>query len=185
MPVVKTSREEIIKVAIGVFRTKGYYNTSMNDLAQACDLQKGSFYHYFDSKEQLMLEGLQYVHMVLKSRVFIYADDPMLSAKEKLEKILLKLGKYLLEKSGGCIVGNTSLETAGQVTLFKSTLKAIFTDWITAMKTIFMEQYSESTAQRLAEQVIMEFEGAVMFSQIYDDQQYLKDVFVRTMAKLK
>jgi hypothetical protein len=31
----------------------------------------------------------------------------------------------------------------------------------------------------------MEFEGAVMFSQLYENSQYLRDVYVRTMAKLK
>ncbi len=185
MPIVKTSREEIIKIAIGVFRTKGYHNTSMSDLAQACDLQKGSFYHYFSSKEQLMLEVLQYVQTVLRIHVFVYAEDQTLEPKAKLEKILLKLGKYLLQNTGGCIIGNTSLETAGQITLFRTTLKAIFSEWTQALKTVFMNQYTESTAQRLAEQVIMEFEGAVMFSQVYEDQQYLKDVYVRTMAKLK
>jgi TetR/AcrR family transcriptional regulator, transcriptional repressor for nem operon len=185
MPIIKTNKDEIILIALDVFRNKGYYNTAMSDLAEACGLQKGSFYHYFESKEILMLEVLKKVRSSLQKHVFDIADDESLSAKEKMQKILLKLGKWLLEKNGGCIAGNTALETAGQNLIFKETLKGIFTDWKVALKKIFLEQYPESTATRLAEQAIMEFEGAVMMSVLYENQQYLKDVFVRTMAKLK
>ncbi len=185
MPLVKTNKEEIVLEALSVFRSKGYYNTSMHDLALACGLQKGSFYHYFPSKEVLMFEVLELVRANLQTHVFTIADRKDMPAKERLEKMLLKLGKYLLQQSGGCIVGNTILETAGQNIIFKDTLKGIFTDWAAAMKKVFIGQYSESSAQRLAEQVIMEFEGAIMMSQIYENAQYPRDVFVRTLAKLK
>jgi TetR/AcrR family transcriptional regulator, transcriptional repressor for nem operon len=185
MPITKTNKDEIILAALDVFRAKGYYNTAMSDLAEACGLQKGSFYHYFDSKETLMLAVLEKVRSSLQKHVFVLADNEALSAKEKMESILLKLGKWLLERNGGCIVGNTILETSGQNLIFKETLKGIFGDWTNAMRKIYMEQYSEGTAGRLAEQSVMEFEGAVMFSQLYENPQYLRDVYVRTMAKLK
>jgi TetR/AcrR family transcriptional regulator, transcriptional repressor for nem operon len=185
MPIVKTSKDEIVLTALNVFRENGYYNTSMSDLATACGLHKGSFYHYFDSKETLMLAVLEKVRSSLQKHVFIIAEDETLSAKEKMETILIKLGKWLLERNGGCIVGNTILETSGQNLVFKETLKGVFSDWTAAMRTIYKEQYTEGTAGRLAEQTVMEFEGAVMFSTLYGNPQYLRDVYVRTMAKLK
>ena len=54
MPIQKITREEILLKTLEVFRQQGYYNTSMSDLATACDLNKSTFYHYFDSKEALM-----------------------------------------------------------------------------------------------------------------------------------
>lgn len=52
------------------------------------------------------------------------------------------------------------------------------------MTSIFKEEYPEGTAGRLAQQSVMEFEGAVMLSQLFDSDQYLKDVFLRTLCKV-
>lgn len=185
MPLIKITKEEIISTALRVFRKNGYYNTSMSDLAEACGLQKGSFYHHFASKEVMMEEVLLSVQSYLRAKVFSIAKDASLSPREKMEKMLLKLGKALLSQEGGCIVGNTTLETAGQDVKFRITLRAIFDEWKSAMKSIFMEDFPEGTAGRLAEQSVMEFEGAVMLTQIYENDQYLKDVFVRTLSKMK
>ncbi|AWV97799.1 TetR/AcrR family transcriptional regulator [Arcticibacterium luteifluviistationis] len=185
MPLTKTNKEEIIQTALSVFRKNGYYNTSMSDLATACGLQKGSFYHYFASKEVLMGEVLKTVQSYLDYAVFSIAKQTDLAPRDRMEKMLLKLGKVLLSQEGGCIVGNTTLEVAAQNVIFKDTLKAIFDSWKNALKIIFMEKYPEGTSNRLAEQSVMEFEGAVMFSQLYQTDQYLKDAFVRTLSKMK
>jgi len=50
-------REEIYKVAIGVFNRKGYASASMQDIADEIGVLKGSLYYYIDSKEDL-LEGI-------------------------------------------------------------------------------------------------------------------------------
>jgi TetR/AcrR family transcriptional repressor of nem operon len=185
MPIIKTNKEEIIETALNVFRENGYYKTSMSDLARACGLQKGSFYHYFDSKEKMMAAVLDKVFGQLKSDVFPIADNLEISNRERLHKLLTGLGQTLLQKNGGCIVANTFLETNGQKVVFHDTLKAIFDGWQNAVQKIFSSQYSEGTSKRLAEQTVMEFEGAVLMSQLHRNDQYLKDVFVRTLAKLK
>ncbi|HEY3314354.1 MAG TPA: TetR/AcrR family transcriptional regulator [Bacillota bacterium] len=46
--------EEILSAAIRLFQEKGYHAASMQDLADAVGLQKGSLYHYITSKEDLL-----------------------------------------------------------------------------------------------------------------------------------
>jgi len=183
MPTVKTSKEKIILQAIHVFRKKGYYNTSMSDLAEKCGLQKGSFYHYFSSKELLMVEVLKTVHLYLQAKAFSIAYNESLEPKERMSKMLLKLKKVLLSQEGGCIVGNTTLETVGQISDFKPILKSIFNDWTQAMQYLYCKVYAEKDAQKFAVQAVMEFEGAVMFSLLFESEHYLKDVYFRTMAR--
>ncbi len=185
MPVIKTNREEIIETALKVFRQNGYYNTSMSDLAQACGLQKGSFYHYFDSKEKMMSAVLDSILTQLNDQVFPIAFDQSLPERDRLKHLLLKIGELMLQQDGGCIAANTVLETNGQTVEFRDTLKAIFSGWENALFAIFKTQYAEGTSKRMAEQAVMEFEGAVMLSQLFANDQYLKDVFVRTLAKMK
>ena len=94
------------------------------------------------------------------------------------------MGKLLLEKEGGCLVGNTTLETVGVVPEFQSVLRAIMDDWTKALQIIYITRKSPEQSFRLAQQTIMEFEGAVMFAKLYNDRQFLYDAFARTMMKL-
>ncbi len=185
MPLVKTNKAEIVATALDTFREKGYYNTAMSDLAAACGLQKGSFYHYFNSKEAIMEAVLGLVKEQLLSEVFVIADEN-LPAKERMSKMLKKLGEILWTKKGGCIIGNTILETATHQASFSTIIKEIVDNWILALEKILKTNYpSGSTAHRMAQQIIMEFEGALMFSKLYANDQALKEVFLKTIAKIK
>ena len=46
--------EEILEAALALFSARGYHATSMQDLADAVGLQKGSLYHYIRSKDELL-----------------------------------------------------------------------------------------------------------------------------------
>lgn len=46
--------QELMDAAIRLFREKGYYGTSIRDLAEAIGLQKSALYHYVGSKEDLL-----------------------------------------------------------------------------------------------------------------------------------
>jgi len=185
MPVQKVTKEEILIRSSDIFRTKGYHNTSMQDLAQNCGLLKGSLYHYFPSKEMLMKDLLVWFYNYLQEKVFPIANDISLSPEERMEKLLKKMGRLLLEKEGGCLVGNTTLETVGIIPEFHEVLKNIMDGWTRALQQIFMTGKEEPTAYRMAQQTIMEFEGAVMFSKLYGEKQFVYDAFLRAIEKLK
>lgn len=51
---MKTSRDDLLAIAFRLFLTKGYENTSMQDLARASGLSKGAFHHYFPRKQDLL-----------------------------------------------------------------------------------------------------------------------------------
>ena len=48
------TRNNIIAVAIGLFRAKGYARTSMSEIARQAGVDPSSFYYYFASKEALI-----------------------------------------------------------------------------------------------------------------------------------
>lgn len=45
---------EVIEAAVSIFWEKGYANTSVQDVADALGMLKGSLYYYIDSKERLL-----------------------------------------------------------------------------------------------------------------------------------
>jgi AcrR family transcriptional regulator len=52
---VGNKQAEIMQAAISLFQQKGYHATSMQDIADAVKLQKGSLYHYISGKEDLLV----------------------------------------------------------------------------------------------------------------------------------
>lgn len=48
------TRNNIVSVAIGLFRSKGYARTSMSEIARQAGVDPSSFYYYFSSKEALI-----------------------------------------------------------------------------------------------------------------------------------
>jgi AcrR family transcriptional regulator len=50
----RTTTEHILKTALSLFCEKGYYSTSIADIAKQAEISKGLLYHYFESKEELL-----------------------------------------------------------------------------------------------------------------------------------
>jgi AcrR family transcriptional regulator len=55
-------KQEIIDTAAEIFKRKGYEATSIQDVADAVDILKGSLYYYIKSKDDLLYEVIQEVH---------------------------------------------------------------------------------------------------------------------------
>jgi AcrR family transcriptional regulator len=56
--IVSTYKEEakkkVLEAALQVFKEKGYFKSTMEDIASKLGISKGAIYQYFDSKEQLL-----------------------------------------------------------------------------------------------------------------------------------
>ena len=55
MQTKKTSREKILQSAVELFMEEGYEAASVNDICKNAGVSKGSFYHYFETKQALFL----------------------------------------------------------------------------------------------------------------------------------
>ncbi|MBX3016312.1 MAG: TetR/AcrR family transcriptional regulator [Bdellovibrionaceae bacterium] len=51
----KPANEKLLEAAFGLIRTKGYSATTVDELCQAAGVTKGTFFHYFESKEALAI----------------------------------------------------------------------------------------------------------------------------------
>lgn len=184
MPIQKISKDEIIAKSIEKFREKGYHKTSMEELAKECGLLKGSFYHYFDSKEELMKAVLIAVLQYFREKVFAIAYNEDLAPKERLRKMGEKMLRITMKNNDGCFIGNTTLETANQVPAFKELLQTYFEEWARALAHIYESKYQQNYAYQLAQQSIMEIEGAMMLMKLSGNQQLLNDCYERVFDKI-
>jgi len=54
-------RLEIVEMAKSLFQTKGFDETSMQDVIEQLGIAKGTIYHYFKSKEELLEAVVEYI----------------------------------------------------------------------------------------------------------------------------
>lgn len=63
------TKRRILEAAADVFADKGYYAAAVDDIVRASDTSKGSFYHFFPSKQGIFLALVDHMYSVLLRRV--------------------------------------------------------------------------------------------------------------------
>lgn len=79
---------EVYAAALRLFTEKGYHATSMQDIAAAVGLYKGSLYHYIGSKEELLARVFERGMGSLLDEVEAIAADTSVAASRQLRLIL-------------------------------------------------------------------------------------------------
>jgi AcrR family transcriptional regulator len=54
--------QELLDAALSVFAERGYRNTRLDEVADAAGVTKGTIYHYFSTKEELLLRAIEHHH---------------------------------------------------------------------------------------------------------------------------
>ncbi len=91
-------RNEILDAAEELFASKGYAKTTVNDILSAINIAKGTFYHYFTSKEEV-IDAI--VERVIDNEIAVartIAEDPHLDARQKMFRIISGEGRDLEHK---------------------------------------------------------------------------------------
>lgn len=84
-------REEIIAAAVQLFHEQGYASTSMQDIAVAVGLLKGSLYYYITGKEELLYEIHERFMAVILEKAAAREPATDLSPRQRLEAIIADL----------------------------------------------------------------------------------------------
>jgi AcrR family transcriptional regulator len=83
----ETKRNEILDVALRLLYSKGYNKMTIQDILDELQISKGAFYHYFDSKADV-LEALvdRMVVEQIEPMLLSTVHDPHFTALEKLQR---------------------------------------------------------------------------------------------------
>ena len=71
----KDTKERIFDEAISLFAQKGYTETTMRDIAKAVDIQAGSIYNHFSSKDELLSAVLELLAGFADEQIEINEDS--------------------------------------------------------------------------------------------------------------
>jgi TetR/AcrR family transcriptional regulator, transcriptional repressor for nem operon len=181
----QTTREHLIEVGLQRIHKVGYGATGVKELLDLAGVPKGSFYHYFPSKEAFAREILQRYATRESQRWETILGDDKLPPLERLRKYFDELVLVYGQKGpiSGCLLGNLSLEVADQSPSIQSLLSDSFGFWdkaIAATLRLAVERgdLPQSTkVDELASFLLNSWEGALVRSKAEKSDQPL-DTFL-------
>jgi AcrR family transcriptional regulator len=187
MPPALPTRDRLIHSARYLFWERGFAGTSMADLLAHAQVNSGSFYHFFESKEALLREVLEgYLHALRPMVVdpaFAQTDEPV----ERIFAILAGYRGRILQTDCkyGCPLGRLALEIDPENRPAHKLIAENFQGWITAVRECIDQikpRLPKGTdPEALATYVLAVMEGGVMISRSYGSV----DPFDRAVKQLR
>lgn len=170
------SKERILAGAKELFLARGYAATTVDAICEKAELTKGSFYYFFDSKEDL---GLAVLDWSLQRSAQMLEDGPHAGILDPLEKAFAFLEH--LEKcspelwSGGCLLGSFSMELADTNSRVQQVVAGMFqalTDDFTLKLQPIADQCAGqqgSEARGFADTLLSIVEGSIILAKAHRD----------------
>jgi TetR/AcrR family transcriptional repressor of nem operon len=170
------SKENLLAAAKELFLACGYAATTVDAICEEAELTKGSFYYYFDSKEDLGLAVLDWSlrrsAQTLASGSYVRIADPV----EKAFAFLEHLEKCSPEIwSGGCLLGSFSLELADTNSRMQKAVAGMFQavadDFAENLQPIAAQCTGKQapTANELADTLLGILEGSIILAKAHRD----------------
>ncbi len=89
--------ELILETSLLLFSQKGFYSTTMPDIAKEMGMSVGNFYNYFSSKESLAQELIRYSSNIVAAMIR-EVNDTDCNSEKKIKKIVTLYFKLAEEK---------------------------------------------------------------------------------------
>lgn len=139
-PRKNTTRDRLITTAAELFWRQGYAQTGVNEIIQQAKATSGSFYHFFPTKEDLLLAVVNHVAEVFETEVFSSASIETADVVERLFAILENYRRLLVE-SGFIFaspMGSLAAEVSENYPPVRARLAEIQTAWTEQIEQLLM-----------------------------------------------
>jgi TetR/AcrR family transcriptional regulator, transcriptional repressor for nem operon len=166
------TRDHLLRIGLRRIHAMGYASTGVKEILDDAGVPKGSFYHYFLSKEAFAQEVLKlYVREETERAEKILRDGkgaPLKRLRRYLEELITVYGPTA--SVSGCMLGNLSLEMADHSDLIQSVLRESFLSWQTAIAGVLQEAVDRgdlpksNKPEELAAFLLNSYEGALLRS---------------------
>lgn len=125
------TRELLLRAGLEVLTEKGFSATGIDEILGRAGVPKGSFYHYFASKEAFGLGLIERYGEFFARKLDRHLDNRSLPPLARLHAFVddAKAGMARLGYRRGCLIGNLGQEMGSLPESFRARLKETFEDW--------------------------------------------------------
>lgn len=167
-----SKRADILRAGVEIIHHRGYGTASVESIAEAAGVPKGSFFNHFHSKEEFAHEALNtyFASWMEKSESILGRDD--LAPTQKLLLLLRVASDNAGGCYDGCMIGNLSLEMSNQSEPLRMLLAEILEEWSKPFERVVREGqragvFNASLASdKTARFIVNLFQGAVLRSKV-------------------
>ena len=130
------AKERLIQAAMDLFYTRSYADVGVQELCSAAGVKKGSFYHFFETKQDLVLASLDRWWEIARETTWEQAFVPELSPLERISRFFELVYERSCEfyeqhkQLCGCPFGNLAVEMSAREPVIRNKIDRIFDDAI-------------------------------------------------------
>ncbi|MEV8097671.1 TetR family transcriptional regulator [Kitasatospora sp. NPDC085879] len=173
-----TAQERLLDAACELLHIRGYSAVGVAEICARADVRKGSFYHFFASKQALTLAAVDSHWTVQRQR---WQDLLGTGRQPPLERLRLLLDAQAAAQRAdkaaggtvrGCLLGNLALELSGQEREIQTRLAEIFEEQAALVRGVLAEAAETGPVAAdtaTARAVVAHLEGAVLLAKLADD----------------
>ena len=116
----------ILEKGAEIIHRKGYNHTGIQEILNAANVPKGSFYNYFKSKEDFGLQVIDYFTAHYNQMALRTLEDASVAPLDRIHRFLTEFINYFRSQgcAGGCPIGNLAQEMGDLSSKFSLKLKA-------------------------------------------------------------
>ncbi|MFC4504789.1 MULTISPECIES: TetR/AcrR family transcriptional regulator [Streptomyces] len=188
------AKNKILTAAHSLIEQRGYSALGVAEICKTANVPKGSFYHFFESKETLALAVLDQ-HWADERRewecVLNGGAEPLQRLRRLFESMETeqRAGQDGCGSVLGCMFGNLSLEMSNQVDTVRRRLQEIFETQVELVSVVVAEaqQRGEVTvadARAVARTMVALTQGQVLFAKLHNDPARLGTLWPNCRALL-
>jgi TetR/AcrR family transcriptional repressor of nem operon len=176
------AKEKLLDAAERLMLAKGFVATTVDEICHEAGLTKGSFFHYFKSKENL---GKAVLDRFCQVRLELLQQSPSQKNTDPLERIYgwidfaIEMSKSPMAQNG-CLLGNFAQELSDTHPQMRSSCARHFTDWAGLLKKELDEAKAKHRPEALldttslAEHLIAIIEGALILAKAKQDMAVME-----------
>lgn len=176
------TREALMRAGMLMLTESGFIRSGIDPILKSVGVPKGSFYHYFSSKEAFGLAVLARYRRYFEAKLDGFLLDEAFSPLERLQRFAQDAQDGIVrhEFRRGCLVGNLEQESSLLSEAFREQLQATYQTWQSRVATCLLEsqKQGEIDLQDSIEETSQAFwigwEGAVHRSRLVKSTQPLR-----------
>jgi TetR/AcrR family transcriptional regulator, transcriptional repressor for nem operon len=141
------TKERILDAAEGIMLAKSFHSVGLNEILSAVKVPKGSFYHYFASKEQFGAELIRHYVRAHTAKIEKFLADRELKALDRFSAYWSYLIGRMTEcgcSGGACLVSKLSSE----VSTFSEPMREALAEGLGAWRHLFENIVREGQQDR-------------------------------------
>lgn len=179
--------QRIIESAKELIYAKSYADVGVAAICEKANVKKGSFYHFFPSKQALTLAVIETYYTDFKERIIDSAFDTSRPPLQRLNQFItnsIELQCEIHRQTGhvyGCPFGNLATELATQDETIRAKLDRQFAKLQTLFQNTLQEAVDRSDVKNInveatAKAILAMFEGTMLLAKIHNDPNILRQL---------